>query len=35
MAKIAAKKVVKKRRDRKNIEKGSVHIQATFAVMLH
>ena len=25
-----AKKVVKKRRDRKNIEKGSVHIQSTF-----
>ena len=30
MAKVAAKKVVKKRRERKNIEKGSVHIQATF-----
>ena len=30
MAKVAAKKVVKKRRDRKNIEKGSVHIQSTF-----
>ncbi len=29
MAKVA-KKVVKKRRERKNIEKGSVHIQATF-----
>lgn len=26
----AAKKVVKKRRERKNIEKGAVHIQATF-----
>ena len=32
MAKAAAitKKVVKKRRERKNIEKGAVHIQATF-----
>ena len=31
MAKVAAtKKVVKKRRERKNIEKGSVHIQSTF-----
>ena len=31
MAKVvAAKKVVKKRRERKNIEKGVVHIQATF-----
>ena len=30
MAKEAAKKVVKKRRERKNIEKGAVHIQATF-----
>ena len=29
MAKVA-KKAVKKRRERKNIEKGSVHIQATF-----
>ena len=29
MAKVA-KKVVKKRRERKNIEKGAVHIQATF-----
>ena len=27
---MAAQKVVKKRRDRKNIEKGSVHIQSTF-----
>ena len=26
----AAKKVVKKRRERKNIEKGAVHIQSTF-----
>ena len=26
----AAKKVVRKRRERKNIEKGAVHIQATF-----
>ena len=30
MAKVAEKKVVKKRRERKNIEKGSVHIQSTF-----
>ena len=30
MAKVAAKKVVKKRRERKNIQKGAVHIQATF-----
>ena len=29
MAKVA-KKVVKRRRERKNIEKGAVHIQATF-----
>ena len=29
MAKVA-KKVVKRRRDRKNIEKGTVHIRATF-----
>ena len=27
---VAAKKVVKKRRERKNIEKGAVHIQSTF-----
>ena len=27
---MAAQKVVKKRRERKNIEKGAVHIQATF-----
>ena len=25
-----AKKVIKKRRERKNIEKGAVHIQSTF-----
>ena len=30
MAKVAAKKVVKRRREKKNIEKGVVHIQATF-----
>ena len=30
MAKATAKKVVKKRRERKNIEKGCAHIQATF-----
>ena len=30
MEKVAAKKVVKKRRERKNIEKGAVHIQSTF-----
>ena len=30
MAKVAAKKVVKKRRERKNIEKGAAHIQSTF-----
>ena len=30
MAKVAAKKVVKKRRERKNVEKGCAHIQATF-----
>ncbi len=31
MAKVqAAKKVIKKRRERKNIEKGSAHIRATF-----
>ena len=27
---VATKRVVKKRRERKNIEKGSVHIQSTF-----
>ena len=30
MAKVAAKKVIKRRREKKNIEKGVVHIQATF-----
>ena len=30
MAKVVAKKVVKRRRERKNIEKGAVHIQSTF-----
>ena len=30
MASVSAKKVVKKRRERKNIEKGAVHISATF-----
>ena len=30
MAKVATKKVVKRRRERKNIEKGAVHISATF-----
>ncbi len=30
MAKATAKKVVKRRRERKNIEKGVVHIQSTF-----
>ena len=30
MAKATAKKVVRKRRERKNIEKGVVHIQSTF-----
>jgi len=30
MAKVAAKKVIKRRRERKNIEKGQVHIRATF-----
>ena len=30
MANASAKKVVKKRRERKNIEKGAVHINATF-----
>ena len=30
MAKVAAKKVIKKRRDRKNIEKGHAHIRYTF-----
>ena len=30
MAKVAAKKVIKKRRERKNIEKGAVHISSTY-----
>ena len=30
MAKVAAKKVIKKRRERKNIEKGAAHIRSTF-----
>ena len=30
MAKVAAKKVIKKRRERKNIEKGTAHIASTF-----
>ena len=30
MAKVATKKVIKRRRERKNIEKGQVHIRATF-----
>ena len=30
MAKVAAKKVIKRRREKKNIENGVVHIQATF-----
>ena len=30
MAKVNTKKVVKRRREKKNIEKGSVHIQSTF-----
>ena len=30
MAKVATKKVVKRRREKKNIEKGAVHISATF-----
>ena len=30
MAKVAAKKVIKKRRERKNIEEGAVHIRASF-----
>ena len=30
MAKVAAKKVIKKRRDRKTIEKGHAHIRSTF-----
>ena len=30
MAKVATKKVIKKRRERKNIEKGAAHISSTF-----
>ena len=30
MAKAVAKKVIKKRRERKNIEKGAAHISSTF-----
>ena len=30
MAKVQAKKVVRKRRERKNIEKGAAHIRSTF-----
>ena len=30
MAKVSTKKVIKRRREKKNIEKGAVHIQATF-----
>ena len=30
MAKVNTKKVVKRRREKKNIEKGAVHIQSTF-----
>ena len=30
MAKVNTKRVVKRRREKKNIEKGAVHIQATF-----
>ena len=30
MAKVTTKRVIKKRRERKNIEKGQVHIRATF-----
>ena len=30
MAKVATKKVIKRRREKKNIEKGQVHIRATF-----
>ena len=30
MAKVAAKKVITRRREKKNIEKGQVHIRATF-----
>ncbi len=30
MAKVSAKKVVKRRRERKNVEKGAVHIRSSF-----
>ena len=30
MAKVAAKKVIKRRRERKNIEKGAAHIRSSF-----
>lgn len=30
MAKVTAKKVVKRRRERKNVEKGAVHIRSSF-----
>ena len=30
MAKATAKKVVKRRRERKNVEKGAVHIRSSF-----
>ena len=30
MAKVAAKKVARKRRERKNVERGAAHIRATF-----
>ena len=30
MANVSAKKVIKKRRERKNVEKGAVHIRATY-----
>ena len=30
MAKVAAKKVVKRRKERKNVEKGAVHIRSSF-----
>ena len=30
MAKVASKKVVKRRRERKNVEKGAAHIRSSF-----
>lgn len=30
MAKVAAKKVVKRRKERKNVEKGAAHIRSSF-----